>query len=209
VITEKLIERISTISLTYLLISIVCQAFNWESHKHNWWSNLEGRVADIAKSGFTAAWLPPPTQSLSQEGKLVSSSPLLLLSKATCRKYGLMCFSTGYLPQNLYSLDSCYGSLQQLNSLIQNMNDHNIRAMADVVINHRVGTTQGSNGMYNRYDGIPVPWDEHAVTSCSGGKVTILTCPTPRVRINYLAHQCGKKNGAALALYNQWLKHRN
>lgn len=42
--------------------------------------------------------------------------------------------------------------------------------MADVVINHRIGTTQGSNGMYNRYDGIPISWDEHAVTSCSGGK---------------------------------------
>jgi alpha-amylase len=51
------------------------------------------------------------------------------------------------------------------------MKEHNVRAMADVVINHRVGTTQGSNGMYNRYDGIPVSWDEHAVTSCSGGKV--------------------------------------
>lgn len=51
------------------------------------------------------------------------------------------------------------------------MNEHNVRAMADVVINHRIGTTQGSNGKYNRYDGIPISWDEHAVTSCSGGKV--------------------------------------
>jgi hypothetical protein len=57
----------------------MCQAFNWESDKHNWWSNLDGRVADIAKSGFTAAWLPPPTQSLSQEGKIVLGSPLLSL----------------------------------------------------------------------------------------------------------------------------------
>jgi hypothetical protein len=112
-----------------------------------------------------------------------------------------MCFSTGYLPQNLYSLDSCYGSLQQLNSLIQNMNDHNIRAMADVVINHRVGTTQGSNGMYNRYDGIPIPWDEHAVTSCSGGKVTIWTCPTPRIHKNYLTHHCVKNNATTWPLY--------
>jgi hypothetical protein len=55
------------------------------------------------------------------------------------------------------------------------MNEHHVRAMADVVINHRIGTAQGSNGMYNRYDGIPISWDEHAVTSCSGGKVT-LTC---------------------------------
>jgi hypothetical protein len=69
----------NTSSLRCLLISIVLQAFNWESHKHNWWSNLEGRVSDIAKSGFTAAWLPPPTQSLSQEGKLVTSLALLFL----------------------------------------------------------------------------------------------------------------------------------
>ena len=158
---------------------------------------MEGRVAEIAKSGFTAAWLPPPTQSLSQEGKLAQVT--LSYPKHSCRKSGLMCFSTGYLPQNLYSLDSCYGSLQQLNSLIQNMNEHNIRAMADIVINHRVGTTQGSNGMYNRYDGIPIPWDEHAVTSCSGGKVTILTCPTPGIRNCYLAHHCVKKKATFMA----------
>lgn len=46
--------------------------------------------------------------------------------------------------------------------------------MADIVINHRCGTTQGHGGMYNRYDGIPLPWDEHAVTSCTGGLVMIL-----------------------------------
>ncbi|XP_066347137.1 probable alpha-amylase 2 isoform X2 [Miscanthus floridulus] len=122
---------------------ILFQAFNWESNKHNWWSNLEEKVTDLAESGFTSVWLPPPTQSLSREG---------------------------YLPQNLYCLDSCYGSLHELKLLLHKMSEHNVRAMADVVINHRIGTTKGSNGMYNRYDGIPISWDEHAVTSCSGGK---------------------------------------
>ncbi|KAG5250267.1 alpha-amylase [Salix suchowensis] len=102
---------------------ILLQAFNWESHKHNWWGNLEKKVADIAKSGFTSAWLPPPANSFAPEG---------------------------YLPQNLYNINSSY-------------------AMADIVINHRVGTTQGHGGMYNRYDGIPLSWDERAVTSCTGG----------------------------------------
>lgn len=46
-----------------------------------------------------------------------------------------------------------------------------VRAMADIVINHRCGTTQGRGGMYNRYDGIPLSWDERAVTSDSGGLV--------------------------------------
>ena len=46
--------------------------------------------------------------------------------------------------------------------------------MADIVINHRVGTTQGRGGMYNRFDGIPLSWDERAVTSDTGGLVTYL-----------------------------------
>ncbi|KAL1542853.1 putative alpha-amylase 2 [Salvia divinorum] len=122
---------------------ILLQAFNWESHKHDWWRNLEQKVPDIAKSGFTSAWLPPPTHSFSPEG---------------------------YLPQNLYSLNSSYGSENLLKALLNKVKTYKIRAMADIVINHRVGTTQGHGGMYNRYDGIPLSWDEHAVTGCTGGK---------------------------------------
>ncbi|URD97910.1 Alpha-amylase C-terminal beta-sheet domain [Musa troglodytarum] len=121
---------------------ILLQAFNWESHKHDWWHNLERKVGDIAKSGFTSAWLPPATNSLSKEG---------------------------YLPQNLYCLNSSYGSHDRLKSLLQKMHQHKVRAMADIVINHRVGTARGHGGAYNRYDGIPMSWDERAVTSCSGG----------------------------------------
>ncbi|CAL5384584.1 unnamed protein product [Camellia sinensis] len=121
---------------------ILLQAFNWESHKHDWWENLENKVPDVAISGFTSAWLPPATHSCSPEG---------------------------YLPQNLYSLDSSYGSELQLKALLQKMKQYKVRAMADIVINHRVGTTIGHGGTYNRYDGIPLPWDEHAVTCCTGG----------------------------------------
>jgi alpha-amylase len=80
---------------------------------------------------------------------------------------------TGYLPQNLYSLNSSYGSEQLLKTLLQKMKQYRVRAMADIVINHRVGTSQGHGGMYNRYDGIPLAWDERAVTSCTGGLVMI------------------------------------
>lgn len=48
---------------------------------------------------------------------------------------------------------------------------YKVRAMADIVINHRIGTTQGHGGRFNRYDGIPLAWDERAVTSCTGGLV--------------------------------------
>ncbi|KAH9693627.1 putative alpha-amylase 2 [Citrus sinensis] len=121
---------------------ILFQGFNWESCKHDWWRNLERKVPDISKSGFTSVWLPPATHSFAPEG---------------------------YLPQNLYSLNSSYGSEHLLKALLHKMKQHKVRAMADIVINHRVGTTQGHGGKYNRYDGIPLSWDEHAVTSCTGG----------------------------------------
>ncbi|XP_076934755.1 putative alpha-amylase 2 [Bidens hawaiensis] len=122
---------------------VLLQAFNWESHKHDWWRNLERKVPDMAKSGITSAWLPPATHSFSSEG---------------------------YLPQNLYSLNSSYGSESLLKTLLYKMMQHNIRPMADIVINHHVGTTQGLGGKYNRYDGVPLAWDERAVTSCTGGR---------------------------------------
>ncbi|MCL7044068.1 hypothetical protein MKW94_015778 [Papaver nudicaule] len=121
---------------------ILFQAFNWESHKHNWWATLERKVPDIAKSGFTTAWLPPPTHSFAPEG---------------------------YLPQDLYSLNSSYGSERMLKALLYKMKQHRVRPMADIVINHRIGTTIGHGGRYNRYDGVPLSWDERAVTSCTGG----------------------------------------
>jgi hypothetical protein len=54
------------------------------------------------------------------------------------------------------------------------MKHHKVRPMADIVINHRVGTLQGHGGTYNRFDGIPLSWDEHAVTSSTGGLVTYI-----------------------------------
>ncbi|GAA0152790.1 hypothetical protein Leryth_010649 [Lithospermum erythrorhizon] len=122
---------------------ILFQAFNWESHKHDWWRNLEKKIFDISKSGFTSVWLPPATHSFAPQG---------------------------YVPQNLYSLNSSYGSEHLLKALLNKMKQFKVRAMADIVINHRCGTTKGFNGMYNRFDGIPLPWDERAVTSCSGGR---------------------------------------
>eukprot|EP01018_Ginkgo_biloba_P018376 Gb_04803 [translate_table: standard] len=121
---------------------ILLQGFNWESHKHHWWPNLEQKIPYLAKAGFTSIWLPPAFNSLAPQG---------------------------YLPQNIYSLNSAYGSEHQLKSLLQIMQNNNVRAMADIVINHRMGSTQGSGGLYNRYDGMPLPWDERAVTCCTGG----------------------------------------
>ncbi|KAG6542753.1 hypothetical protein Mapa_015828 [Marchantia paleacea] len=121
---------------------ILLQAFNWESQKHSWWKTLETKIPQIAAAGFTALWLPPSSDSLAREG---------------------------YLPKDLYSLNTAYGSESELKLLIQTIKDNNMKAMADIVINHRIGSTKGVGGIYNRYDGMPMPWDEHAVTCDTGG----------------------------------------
>lgn len=92
------------------------------------------------------------------------------------RFLSFLCFA-GYAPQDLYSLNSKYGSEHQLKALLHKMKQHKVRAMADIVINHRVGTTRGRGGIYNRFDGISLPWDERAVTSSTGGLVISILHP--------------------------------
>lgn len=61
---------------------IVCQGFNWESHKSGrWYMELKEKAAELSSLGFTVIWLPPPTDSVSPEG---------------------------YMPRDLYNLDSRY-----------------------------------------------------------------------------------------------------
>lgn len=61
---------------------ILCQGFNWESHKSGrWYMELKEKVAELSSLGFTVVWLPPPTESVSPEG---------------------------YMPKDLYNLNSRY-----------------------------------------------------------------------------------------------------
>lgn len=61
---------------------ILCQGFNWESHKSGrWYQELQEKAAELASLGFTVVWLPPPTESISPEG---------------------------YMPKDLYNLNSRY-----------------------------------------------------------------------------------------------------
>ncbi|XLR30991.1 hypothetical protein S83_058891, partial [Arachis hypogaea] len=79
-------------------------------------------------------------------------------------------FALGLLSvQNLYSFNTNYGSEHHLKALLAKTKQHKLRSIADIVSNHRVGTTQGRGGIYNRFDGIPLSWDERAVTSDTGG----------------------------------------
>lgn len=58
----------------------------------------------------------------------------------TARIVGLYCLLLqGYMPGQLYKLDSSYGTEQQLTELCAKLRDGGIDPLADIVINHRCG----------------------------------------------------------------------
>ena len=71
---------------------------------------MKERVPQIAAAGFTGVWLPPPSNSIAPQG---------------------------YLPCDLYDLDSKYGSGEDLQDLLATIHEHGMHAIADIVINHR------------------------------------------------------------------------
>ncbi len=106
---------------------VMLQAFNWSSnHKSryglfraddsssahcDWYTVIKNNSSAI-KNTFEYAWFPPPSDSGSENG---------------------------YLPRKLNVLDSEYGSSSNLNAAISSIDPS--KALADVVINHRVGTS--------------------------------------------------------------------
>lgn len=119
---------------------ILLQGFNWDSHHQDWYKVVANQAREISNLGFTSIWLPPPSDSVSPQG---------------------------YLPRDLYSLDSRYGSEAELRECIQGLHGVGIKVLADIVINHRCAQYQGHDGKWNKFGG-RLPWDAGAI--CSGNR---------------------------------------
>ena len=78
----------------------------------------------LQDAGFTHIWLPPPSQSVADQG---------------------------YLPGQLYNLDSKYGNKEQLQELCKELKAAGIVPLADIVINHRCADEKGEDGVYNTF----------------------------------------------------------
>ena len=117
---------------------IMLQGFNWESHRESWYMRIVGEAQRYADDGFTMVWMPPPSDSVSAQG---------------------------YLPRDLYCLDSQYGSESDLRAAVAALHAAGLRAVADVVINHRCAHKQDPQGRWNVYGG-RLPWDASAI--CCG-----------------------------------------
>lgn len=117
---------------------VVLQGFNWESHRSGgWYHKLSGKAAEIASKGFTIVWLPPPTDSVSPEG---------------------------YMPRDLYDLNSRYGSLEELKDTVKRFHGVGVKVLGDAVLNHRCAQYQNHNGVWNIFGG-RLNWDDRAIVS--------------------------------------------
>lgn len=120
---------------------IMLQAFGWDVHTQasvsaegGLYNFLKNRTSGYASAGFNVIWLPPPSKSTG---------------------------GVGYIPTELFNFSqTVYGSETQLRALLTAMNTSSprIHPMADVVVNHRGGTT-------NWTDFTNPTWDCHSITS--------------------------------------------
>jgi alpha-amylase len=101
--------------------AVLLQGFHWHSANYsspNWYNTLHANVGDLKTMGFTHVWFPPPSDSAAAEG---------------------------YLPRQLNVLSSRYGSSAELTNVVRAFTNNGIKAVADIVVNHRVGSTGWSD----------------------------------------------------------------
>ncbi len=101
--------------------AILMQGWHWDSSGYgnpDWYTIMTNAAADMKALGITHVWFPPPADAAPGPGN----------------------FAQGYLPRQLNVLNSSYGSKTELQTAINAFKAQGIQSVADIVINHRVGT---------------------------------------------------------------------
>lgn len=112
----------STISAQAYLDDVMLQSFGWDEYSQaritaegSFYNYYNSRAGVLKAHGFDMIWLPPPSASTG---------------------------GVGYFPTELYNFASTsWGTEAQLKAMLSNMNSQGLYPMADVVANHRSGTT--------------------------------------------------------------------
>jgi len=111
----------------------VFQAFYWDTPS-GWYTTVQGKVSDLYGAKVQVIYLPPPSKGMSGG------------------------YSMGYDPYDYYDLGAYnqmgstatrFGTQSQLKSLISSIHYYGMKAMADIVLNHRAGGAS----QYNPFTG--------------------------------------------------------
>ncbi|BDD04012.1 alpha-amylase [Aureibacter tunicatorum] len=129
---------------------VMMQGFYWDVPAGGtWWDVVKSKVPAWSEAGITSIWLPPVSKA--QNGAL----------------------SMGYDPTDYFdlgefdqngSIETRFGSKDELTNLIDEAHNYNIEVYADIVINHNSGGQKEDN----QYTGVPY-WTKFDVAS---GKFT-------------------------------------
>ncbi len=108
---------ISFISIHAQDEDVMFQAFDWNVQNQpagqTWYNVISQNRNEISDAGIDLIWMPPPSNSAAPQG---------------------------YLPRELYDVNSAYGTEAQLKNLINQYHALDIKVISDIVINHRVGS---------------------------------------------------------------------
>ncbi|HPE35289.1 MAG TPA: alpha-amylase family glycosyl hydrolase [Bacteroidales bacterium] len=158
----------STISGLHAQADIMMQGWYWDYPKTpdnaNWADTLRLKATELGQAGFTFIWLPP-------------------LSRAASSNW-----SNGYDPKDLFDYGEFgqgatgFGTRQDVDDLISALSAQNIKAVADLVYNHRDGGSIEDNpglknyivnffdaDKINTYQANPFPYDRMRVVLPLGG----------------------------------------
>ena len=116
--TDPVDQGVSEFADNNPLNDVMMQSFWWDSFSDNrigsnsFYGFLESKVVELSNAHFDLIWLPPPSEG---EGM-------------------------GYHPRKLFDFNSNFGTENELSSLLTLLGNRQMHGMADLVINHRVGT---------------------------------------------------------------------
>jgi alpha-amylase len=120
------------------------QSFWWDvifDSKVNpdFYTYLQNEIAGLAAAHFDLIWLPPPSDG---EGM-------------------------GYHPRKLFDFNSNYGTASSLEQLLNSIKQNQLHAMADLVLNHRVGTANWTDFTAPAWSCESICSDDESVTDPS------------------------------------------
>lgn len=108
----------------YMTNETMIQYFHWYTPENNLWKEIKEKAPFLSGLGITSVWMPPAT-------KAAAGAP-----------------SVGYDVYDLYDLGEFeqkgsvrtkYGTLQEYLEAIHALHDAGIKAIADIVVNHKAG----------------------------------------------------------------------